>query len=141
MTTPCRRALVSLAVTMTVTLALGCVRAPSHSTMDGPSRTQAPSFTVRFDNQARDYVHVYLIGEKREWLLGRVEPGAIRTLPIPEEALRNATFVRLAVLTGDRALFQAALNSGATLTVAQPTSSILSQRWTFAQGQLTSLPH
>jgi hypothetical protein len=27
-------------------------------------------------------VHVYLIGTTRQWLLGRIEPGAIASLPI-----------------------------------------------------------
>jgi hypothetical protein len=139
MTTVCRRALVSLAATMTITLALGCVRQPSRTMPDGPSRMSARPFAVRFENEGRQYVHVYLVGERREWLLGRVEPGAIRTLQIPDEALGGSAFVRLAVLAGDRAKFQAARQSGAALTIAQPASVILSQRWRFSQGALTSL--
>lgn len=139
MTTRSRRALVSMAAVMSITLVLGCARVPSQSLTDGSSRIEARPFAVRFDNGAREYVHVYLIGEKREWLLGRVEPGATRTLPIPEEALRNTMFVRLAVISGDRAIFQAARNSRATLTIAQPLSSLLAERWSFAQGQLKSL--
>ena len=47
--------------------------------------------------------------------------------------------MRLAVLTGDRVTFQAARDPRATLTIAQPASAILSQRWKFSQGELTSL--
>lgn len=82
---------------------------------------------------------MYLIGAKREWLLGRVEPGAIESLRIPEAALAEGpTMVRLAVLAGERVTFQAARHAGARLTTAQPLSAILSQRWTFSQGELTS---
>jgi hypothetical protein len=95
---------------------------------------------IRFDNNAGEHVHVYLIGEQREWLLGRVEPGARATLQIPEASLAGSPgFVQLAVLTGKRVTLQAARDARATFTVAQPASAILSQRWTFAQGQLTSL--
>jgi hypothetical protein len=96
----------------------------------------------RFDNGGREHVHVYLIGEKREWLLGRVEAGAIATLRIPEESLvENASFVRLAVIAGEGVTLQAARNPRARLTLAQPASTILSQHWMFSQGNLTSLRH
>jgi hypothetical protein len=97
--------------------------------------------TIRFDNGAREHVHVYLVGRHRQWLLGRVEPGARATLRIPKAALAGYLgVVQLAVLTGERLTLQAARHSRATFTVAQPASAILSQRWMFAQGQLTSLP-
>jgi hypothetical protein len=126
---------------MTLALALGaCVRTPSPSVLDEPRPLNAQLNTVRFDNDGREHVHVYLVGAKREWLLGRVEPGAKATLRIPEDALaESAMFARLAVVTGDRMTFQASRNSRAKLTTAQPASAILSQRWRFSQGELTSL--
>jgi hypothetical protein len=141
MTTSCRRAFVSITATMAITLALGaCVRAPSRPVPDAQLLTDAHQFTIRFDNLGRERVHVYLIGPTREWLLGRVEPGAIETLRIPEEALAEGSmFVRLAVLASERLTFQAARHPRARLTVAQPASAILSQRWSFSQGNLTSL--
>jgi hypothetical protein len=134
-----RRALVSLVAAMTATLTLGaCFQAAP--ARDGPSPTGDDPLAIRFDNGAREHVHVYLIGEKREWLLGRVEPGAIATLRIPEESLAgHAVFVRLAVIAGERLTLQAARNTRATLTLAQPMSAILSQQWSFAQGRLTSV--
>ena len=134
-----RRALVSLAAAMAATLALGaCFQAASVG--GGPPSLDDGRLAFRFDNGGREHVHVYLIGEKREWLLGRVEPGAIATLRIPEESVvENAKFVRLAVIAGERVTHQAARNPRATLTLAQPTSAILSQRWLFSQGSLTSL--
>ena len=142
MTTLRTRAIVSLAAAVTLTLALGgCVRGASVPASYGPASSEASPLAIRFDNDAREHVHVYLVGERREWLLGRVEPGAHATLRIPEASLAGSPgFVRLAVLTGQRLTLQAARNPQATLTIAQPTSGLLSQRWMFVQGQLTSLP-
>ena len=133
-----RRALVSLAAT-TVTLALGaCFQAAS--ARDGPSPLDDDPFAIRFDNGAREHVHVYMIGDRREWLLGRVEPGAIATLRIPKESLaENAKFVRLAVIAGERITLQAARHPRAMLTIAQPASEVLAHQWTFSQGRLSSL--
>jgi hypothetical protein len=125
---------------MIITLALGaCVRAPSRPVPDGLMSTDTRPLTIRFDNLAQEGVRVYLIGEKREWLLGRVEPGATAILRVPDEALvEGSTMVRLAVLVGERVTFEAARHARA-LTVAQPASAILSQRWAFSQGELISL--
>jgi hypothetical protein len=140
MTTSGKRGFVSIATTI-ITLALGaCVHTPSRSVQDPLTSTYAGLLTIRFDNTAGERVDVYLIGEKREWVLGRVEPGAIAGLRIPEEALaEGSTFVRLAVLAGEPLSFAAARNPRAKLTVAQPASAILSQQWTFSHGELTSL--
>ena len=142
MTTLRTRAIVSLAAAATLTLALGgCVRGARAPASSRPASVEASPLAFRFDNDAREHVHVYLVGEKREWLLGRVEPGAHATLRIPEASLAGSPgFVRLAVLTGQRLTLQAARNPRATLTIAQPPSGLLSQRWMFVQGQLTSLP-
>jgi hypothetical protein len=141
MTTPRSRALVSIAAKVTLTLALvACVRAPSRAALDGPAPREGDRLTIRFDNNASEYVHVYLIGEQREWLLGRVEPGAIATLRIPAASLAESSrFVRLAVLQGERVTLQAARDPRATFTLPQPASAMLSQRWKFAQGQLTEV--
>jgi hypothetical protein len=85
-------------------------------------------------------VHVHLIGEQREWMLGRVEPGARATLRLPAAALStNPGFMRLAVLTGERATVRAARAPGALYTIAQPAAALLGQRWMFVQGQVMSL--
>jgi hypothetical protein len=127
---------------MTIALVLGaCVRPL-------PQRPELRSFsddrplTFRFDNDGREHVHVYLIGVQRQWLLGRVEPGAIATLRIPVDAIEeSAAFVRLAVLTGERVTLEASSHPRATLTIAQPVSDVLAQRWRFSEGKLTSLTH
>ena len=113
--------------------------APSRPVPDRLMSTDARPLTIRFDNLARESVRVYLIGEKREWLLGRVEQGAIAFLRVPDAALtERSTIVRLAVLVGEPATFEAARRAGA-LSVAQPASAILSQRWRFSRGDLTSM--
>jgi hypothetical protein len=137
MTTPYRRTFVSTAATMVIALALGaCVR----PVPPRPERLSLSPLTFRFENEGREYVHVYLIGMERQWLLGRVEPGAIATLRIPGDAVEaGAAFVRLAVLTGERVSLQASSHPRATLTIAQPVTAVLAQSWRFSQGSLTSL--
>jgi hypothetical protein len=140
MTTLCRRAFVSIA-TITITLALGaCVGSPSRS-MNRPISTEALPLTFRFDNLGRESVDVYLIDTKREWMLGRVAPGATATLKLPDEAFAEGSMrVRLAVIAGEHLTFAAARNPRALLTVEQSGATFLSQRWTFSQGSLTPLP-
>ena len=139
MTTPSRRAIVSIAATV-ITLALGaCASAPSRPEAGVATSTETRWMTIRFDNLARERVYVYLVSARREWLLGRVEPGAVESLRIPDAALLEAsTNVRLAVFVGERATLDAARRAPAQ-TVSQPTSAILSQRWKFARGELVSL--
>ncbi|HJQ54951.1 MAG TPA: hypothetical protein VJ825_14020 [Gemmatimonadaceae bacterium] len=141
MITLCRRDFVSIAATLTLTLALGaCASASSRPAQNRPVSTLADLLSIRFDNPSRETVDVYLIGTKREWRLGRVAPGAIASLRLPDEAFAEGSMmVRLAVLAGERVTFEAARDPRAVLTVAQPASTILSQRWTFSQGSLTSL--
>jgi hypothetical protein len=131
---------VPLAVAAAATLALGaCARGPAVAGVPAPTPADAPAF-IRFDNDAREHVHVYLIGEQREWMLGRVEPGARATLRLPAAALStNPGFMRLAVLTGERATVRAARAPGALYTIAQPAAALLGQRWMFVQGQVMSL--
>lgn len=131
-----RRILVSLAV-LTVTVALGACVHPAQSA-DRPSSLRGDPLTIRFDNESRQHVHVYLIGERREWLLGRVEAGAIRTLRIPHDAFtEDQRFARLAVIGGEHMTLQTARNSRATFSLAQPVVAMLSQRWLYAEGSLT----
>lgn len=143
MTTIRRSAFVSIAATMTLTLALGaCTSAASRPVLDGQLSTQTLPLNIRFDNLERESVDVYLIGPKREWRLGRVAPGAIATLRLPDDAFaQDAMMVRLAVLAGEPLTFAAARNPRSVLTVAQPASTMLSQEWTFSRGALTSVWH
>jgi hypothetical protein len=139
------RFFVSIAAGLTAAFALvGCASAHSRPALGGVASVDELPPEIRFDNTARDYVHVYLIGEKREWFLGRVEIGARATLSIPKDALAEAGPMRLAVLQGQHRALRVADDPHATTTLRQPIAAILSQRWMFSQtaanDQLTSLP-
>ena len=139
MTTSRQRAFVSIAVTMTIALG-ACIGASTRPAHNAGISIDALPLTIRFDNVGRERVDVYLIGVKREWVLGRVEPGAIASLRIPEEALaKGSMYVRLAVIAGEPLTFEAARNPRVRLTIAQPASAILSQQWRFSQGELSSV--
>ena len=140
MTTPRTRAAVSLAATLT-TLALGaCASHLSPVAREAVSASPAETVAIRFDNEAQVYVDVYLIGDQREWPLGRIEPGARATLRIPQAALANTSgFVRLAVVAGGATTLSAVRDARARVTMAQPATELAAQRWHFSQGQLTGL--
>ena len=144
MTTIRSRSLVSLAAALALTLATGgCAGNPTRSALNDPAPRAARPLAIKFDNEARQYVHVYLVGQKREWLLGRVEPGAHTALRIPVEAMSDDTWnMRLAVLAGDRVTMQVASKPGVQVTIAQPAGQLLAQKWTFTQslanGQTTA---
>jgi hypothetical protein len=146
MTTPRTRSLVSLAAALTLTMVLGgCASAPSHHVADASVPADEPPPAVHFDNDSRDYVQVYLVGIRREWLLGRAAPGARVTLRIPQEALaEDAGQMRIAVLAGNHLAQQAANDSRASSALPRPMAEILGQQWTFSQrptyGELTALP-
>ena len=124
---------------LTLTLA-ACTGSPSRMATYGPSPVEARALTIRFDNQARDYVHVYLVGQRRECLLGRVEPGAVAALRLPDDVFdSDPGFVRLAVLAGGGVSQAAARDPRAQFTISQDPSLLLTRHWQFAQGQLTSL--
>jgi hypothetical protein len=144
MTTIRSRSLVSLAAALTLTVALGgCAGNPTHRALNDPAPVAAKPATIRFQNEARQYVHVYLVGQNREWLLGRVEPGARTTLRIPADAMTDDTWqMQLAVVAGGRMTMQVASQPGAQVTIAQSAGQLLAQKWTFSQaltnGQATA---
>lgn len=148
MTTSRMYSLVSFAAALAITLTVGaCTSASGRAplALDAAAPADGLPLTVRFDNDARDYVHVYLVGEKREWLLGRVEPGARVTLRIPDDAaFEKGASIQLAVAVAGHVSLRAAREAPAAITILQPTNAILSQRWTYSQtlatGRLTSLP-
>jgi hypothetical protein len=141
MTTQRPYTLVSRTAITILTIALAACGGPQSRTATyGPSPVEARTLTFRFDNQGRDHVHVYLIGQRRQWLLGRVEPGVVATLRMPDDVFdSDPGFVRLAVLSGGGVSQLAARDPRAQLTISQDPSMLLARRWQFAQGQLTSL--
>lgn len=147
MTTPRTRSRVSRAAALTLTLALvGCASAPARLSHDMSARAEAAPPAIRFDNDARDYVHVYLVGIRREWLLGRVAPGARVTLPVPQDALaEDEGPMRLAVLMGERVTYRVAVDARTASALPRPAAEILSREWTFAPrmtgAELIALPY
>ena len=141
MTTQRPYSLVSRTAITILTLALAACAGPhTRVATYGPAPVEARGLAFRFDNQGRDHVHVYLIGQRREWLLGRVEPGAVATLRLPDDVFdSDPGFVRLAVVSGGGVSQLAARDPRAQLTIAQDPSMLLARRWQFSQGQLTSL--
>jgi hypothetical protein len=141
MTTQRPYTLVSRTAITILTLALAaCTGSPSRMATYGPSPVEARALTIRFDNHGSDHVHVYLIGQRREWLLGRVEPGAVAALRLPDDVFdADPGFVRLAVLAGGGVSQAAARDPRAQFTISQDPSLLLTRRWQFAPGQLTSL--
>src|SRR5262245_42727742 len=102
MTTSHTRTLVSLA---SVTIALrtlgACVQPSSQLRPDQAPVAVVRHRTVPFENNAKDYVHVYLVGDQRQWYLGRVEQGARVALLLPDETLApGAGLMRLVVVVG-----------------------------------------
>ncbi|MEO8619930.1 MAG: hypothetical protein ABI625_02620 [bacterium] len=135
MTTPRIRSLVSLTAAFIVALTVGgCASAASRGMDDGLALADEQPTSIRFDNEGRDYVRVYLVGLTQEWSLGRVAPGARVTLRVPEAALaEDAGVVRLAVLPGDRVTLRAANENRAVTVIALPATEVLAHRWTFSQ--------
>lgn len=133
MPTPTLRSAVSrLATTGVALLLAACASVAPRSDQN------TTALTIRFDNEGRERVQVYLVGEQREWLLGRVEPGAIGHLPLPPASFAGKSpFVRLAVLTGNHTSLQAARSRAASTTVAQPLAALVKHQWHFVQGQVT----
>ena len=137
MLTPVGRLTVS-AISLAAMLALGaCAGGPPPTTRGESPAATGRGATIRFVNEAETYVDVYLVGETREWWLGRVAPGARTTLRIRDDVLTATSgYLRLAVLAGSRLTAQAARDPRATFTIAQPGESLFDQRWTFRQSQV-----
>ena len=137
MTTLPRRALVS----MLAVLSLGACT--THTGAHAAGREEAARgrpLSIRFMNESRDRIHVYLVGERREWLLGRVEPGTVAWLALPTRALTgDAGYVRLAVIAGAGPSLQAGREPRAVQSLAEPAAALLEREWSFGQGQLVSL--
>ena len=146
MTTPRNRSFVSFAAGLALTLAVGaCASSSARPDSEVVASVEPVAATIRFDNEARTHVHVYLVGARREWLLGRVEPGARATLRVPDEALDESMMsMQIVVVAGAPASLSAASDTRATTTIRQPRTELLSQRWSYSQTgvvtRLMSLP-
>lgn len=99
---------------------------------DGREILDARPVTVRFDNEGTDAVDVYLVGDRREWRLGRVVAGGVARLVIPEDAIvESVGFVRLAAIEGGPPSARAALDPRTRYGIAQPIADLPRQRFVF----------
>jgi hypothetical protein len=75
-------------------------------------------------------------------MLGRVAPGGVASLRLPDEAFAGGSMmVRLAVLAGEPETFAAARDPHAVFSITQPASVFPSNRWSYSQGNLISVPY
>lgn len=138
MITPGIRAAVSVFSAVSALALAACAGGPSTTWNDAVAPSEH-RVAIQFDNEGETSVDVYLVGQTREWRLGRVAPGARTTLWVPESAVSSTSgFVRLAVLAGAPPSAQAALDPRAVFAIAQPGSDLISQRWKFSQRQSAS---
>ena len=116
----------------------GCARSAVHA--GTAAAAGAPRENVRFDNEGRERVDVYLVGETRAWRIGRVEPGQSRWLAIPGDipALDLAR-LQLVVLVDAEATLDPRRDPRAITTLRRPIGELSAVRWAFWQGQITSV--
>jgi hypothetical protein len=135
---------VSVVVSAIVTIVLAaCGGGRASLASDDPAAAVAAAVSpvIAFDNDAREHIQVYLVSESRQWYLGRVEPGARRTLRVPDEAvLTSPQRLQLAVMVGLPITPHVSGDPRAMFTISQPAARLFSQDWSIAQGQLVSAP-
>jgi hypothetical protein len=121
----------------------GCAGARANGSAE-PAPATAAARVIQFDNQAQDYVNVYLVGIRGQWLLGRVVPGARVMLRVPEEVMDDESrSFWLAAKAGTRVTGRVDDDPRATTTLPEHMQDMIAQRWTFtgspARGLLTAL--
>lgn len=106
-----------------------------------PGRTApgelAPRPTITFRNQGRDRIRVYLVSEKREWLIGRLEPLETAHLVLPEFGFVTASrAVSVAVVPGWFTHARPLRAPGATSSIDELTDNLPGEEWIFVDGQI-----
>lgn len=97
----------------------------------------APSATITFHNQGRDRVQVYLVGEKEDWLIGRLEPLQTARLALPRFGFESSPqAVAIAVVPGWSRTLQPRREPRATLSIDEVNDDLPGQEWIFVNGQL-----
>jgi hypothetical protein len=138
-TAPTRSRVARAGVALLGALALGGCATRAAAPAAGPT-VAASQPTILAENGGGDWVDVYLIHDLGEWHLGRLAPGAKMPLPLPPSFRASPTgLVRLAALAGTTRSSRPSRDPRAFVTMAQPVTAVLGQRWTFVHGQLTGL--
>ena len=118
-------------------LAAGILIASCMQHQIAPPAERISAGTITFHNQGRDRIQVYLIGQKEDWLLGRLEPMETARLRLPESSSANAgEAVVLAVLPGWSRSLRPRGDRLATLSIAESGSNLPGEEWIFVNGQL-----
>ena len=125
------RSLASLAAAM---LIASCMQHQTTST-----RPSMSARTVTFHNRGRDRIQVYLIGANEEWLLGRLEPLETVHLKLPESSSVAGEPVVLAVIPGWSRSPAPRRDRRAMISVAERSSNLPGEEWTFVNGQVQAL--
>ena len=101
------------------------------------TRQTAPSATITFRNEGRDRIQVYLVGEKQDWLIGRLEPLQTARLPLPEFGFASASqTVTLTVVPGWSGNAQPRRDPRAAVSIDQVSDNLPGEEWIFLNGQL-----
>jgi hypothetical protein len=97
----------------------------------------APRATITFHNQGRERVQVYLVGEKEDWFIGRLEPLETARLALPQFGFTSASrSVALAVLPGWSKNLEPRRDPRATFSIDEVTDGLAGEEWFFVSGQL-----
>lgn len=121
------------------TLLAGCLLvACTRMTVQLPQSDLEPTAaTLTFRNESRERIYVYIIEEKEERLLGRLEQLETLRLRLPERSSGGAAaMVRIAVVVGAASRMQASRDGRAVLSIQLPMQSLAGQNMAFVGGQL-----
>lgn len=135
MATSTSRALVALLGTLSLA---ACATRPAGAPAAVDAAVARPM--VAADNQGREYLDVYLVHESGDTYLGRLAPGQKARFPLPASAIGGPAMVRLGVVVGSKRMQQPSRDARAVLSLQQPMGALLTQSWTFTQGQLVGAP-
>ena len=96
-----------------------------------------PGPTITFHNQDRDRVQVYLVGEKQDWLIGRLEALETAHLPLPELGFAATTQpVALVVVPGWTRNLRPRQDPHATVSIDESSDNLPGEEWIFVNSQL-----
>lgn len=96
-----------------------------------------PARTITFHNNGRERVQVYLIGQKEDWLLGRLEPLERAQLRLPASSfVETDEAVVLAVLPGWSRSLSPRTDWRAVRSIEERGSQLPGAEWRFVNGQL-----
>jgi hypothetical protein len=92
---------------------------------------------IIFQNQGHDRIQVYLIGQREERLLGRLEPLETARLQLPQWVFDGAPeSVILAVIPGWSKDLRPSHNTAGTFSIKEFKDNLPGEAWSFVAGQL-----